>query len=123
MNPLTHTYETIDSLSEYNDCAIDYLLYCAKENNVTIGIHEFKRKEIGDILLTGTGGDIKDAEILAFANALLIADREAIDAYLTIIESSNFQWEYGTELDNSQIRCNGLLADGFFWSKVFLVIA
>tara|TARA_B100000809_G_scaffold106283_1_gene104772 strand:- start:108 stop:1094 length:987 start_codon:yes stop_codon:yes gene_type:complete len=119
MNPLTHTYETIDSLSEYNDCAIDYLLHCAKENNVTIGLHEFKRKEIGDILLTGTGGEMRDAEILQFANALLIADREAIDAYLTIIENSNFQYEYGTELDRSQIRCNGLLADGFFWWQKF----
>ena len=89
MNPLTHTYETIDSLSEYNDCAIDYLLHCAKENNVTIGIHEFKRKEIGDILLFSSGGNLAEAEILGFANALLIADREAVDAYLAIIENTD----------------------------------
>ena len=109
MNLTSNTYNDVQSLSQYNDIAIDYLIDCLDNSNVELGVVELSRKKLGDLLTRS------ENEILDFANELYNVDWESLNAYLELTKDKKISTSESSKLRNNSYLDNGI----WWWQKFF----
>ena len=109
MSHTSYTYNDVQSLSQYNDIAIDYLIDCLDNNNIELGVVELSRKKLADLLTRS------ENEILEFANELYNVDWESLNAYLELTKDKKISTS-----ESSKLRNNSYLDTGIWLSLIHI---